>query len=403
MMSEYTDHFLLWAMTMTQFLPYGKQSINENDTKAVQEALMGDIITRGKNVASFEEEICSYTGARFAVAFSSGSSALSAAYSAVEISDRDLVITSPNTFIATVAEAKRCGSTIQYTDIDKYGNMSLDDLRSQLSTLRSRGRFCIVPVHFAGVPCDMEAISEMICHPETVVIEDAAHALGSFYKDGTPVGSSRFSDMTVLSFHPVKNITTGEGGMVTTNSEKLYEKLRLYRNSGIDRERLLYQQAPSKGYYEVHSLSGNFHMNEMEAALGRSQLRRIDQFREKKEKLRALYREKLSKIPGIELPVEDLLGKVLYHLYVIRISFQELGIDRDSFMQRLEDAGIGSQFHYVPLYNHSALGPRPKFYKEKFPMMEEYCQRALSIPFYVDMSEEDVNRVVTALRKIILS
>ncbi len=389
-------------MTIEKFLPYGRQSIDESDVNAVQEALLSGVLTRGKKVEEFEEAIASFTTAKYAVAFSNGSTALSVAYQALQGTSSDTLFTSPNTFIATAAGAKKLGMSVQYADIDSFGNANFEAIADKINQPRSRGRTFIAPVHFAGVAIDMKNISDLIKAPHTVIIEDAAHALGSLYPDGSCVGSCLYSDMTVFSFHPVKNITSGEGGIITTNSEELYKRLKMLRNSGIDRETLLYKAKPAAFYYEVHELSSNYHMTELQAALGLSQLRRISTFREKKKKIVQWYRKKLATLPGIELPPQEADLRSLYHLFVIRIRFQELGIEREEFMDKLSSMGIGSQLHYVPMYNHSALGPRSRHYQTEFPKMEEYFQTALSIPFFVDMEEEDVDRVVVALRSIIL-
>ncbi len=390
-------------MTTQKFIPYGKPSLDASDIRAVTEALSSEVITRGKLVEAFEMALASYTQSKYAVAFSNGSSALSAAYQVFRGSGQDLLITTPNTFIATAAPAKKLGMPVQFGDIDEYGNVKFTSFSEELKRPRSRGRVYVTPVHFAGVACDMKVLSESISVPDVVIIEDAAHALGSFYPDGLPVGSCAYSNMTVFSFHPVKNITTAEGGMITTNSEEVYHRLRTLRNSGIEREKgLLYTSEPHpEYYYEVHDLSSNLHMTEMQAALGLSQLKKLEQFRQKKKQLVEWYRKKLAKIPGITLPPANADERTLYHLFVIRVRFQELGISRSEFMKALNDLGIGSQLHYVPMYNHPALGARPCDYQTRYPKMEEYFQTALSIPFYTDMEEADVDRVVSALRKII--
>ncbi len=388
-------------MTTEKFLPYGHQSIDQSDILAVEEALRSDVITRGFSVRTFEEAIASYTGAKYAIAFSNGTTALFAAYQALHASDQDVLYTTPNTFIATASAAKRCGTQIRYVDIDRSGNGNFLEKIEEMNAPRSRGRVFISPVHFAGVAIDMEPLVSGLKNENVHIIEDASHALGSVYPDGDPVGSCRYSDMTILSFHPVKNITTGEGGMVTTNSQKLYERLLLLRNSGIQRKGLTYNSAPEPFYYEVHELSCNYHMTDFQAALGISQLKKIERFREKKRQILSWYRKKLSSIPGVELPNSSVDDRTLYHLFVVRIGFQELDIPRQEFMRQLEEMGIGSQVHYVPLYCHPALGARQKDYVTAFPEMERYFQTALSLPFFVDMEEVDVNRVAVALRKII--
>jgi dTDP-4-amino-4,6-dideoxygalactose transaminase len=390
-------------MGMTNFLPYAHQAIDASDIEAVTGSLSHDLITRGPCVQAFEAAICQRVGAAHAVAFSSGSSALCAAFQAARVGPLDQIVTTPNTFIATVAEGVRAGAHVQLVDIDTYGNIDIDRCSDVVNPPRTRGRAIIVPVHFAGVAVDMEHLDSLVTRPDTVVIEDAAHALGSLYPDGSPVGNCRYSDMTIFSFHPAKNITCGEGGMVTTNDETLFNRLRLLRNSGIERAALCHRSSPEPWYYEVTDLSCNFHMTECQAALGTSQLLRLELFAQNKQALTAWYRSKLASVPGVTLPPEEADCRTHRHLFVVRMEFEALGLTRTRVMDELRSMEIGTQYHYVPLYCHPALGSALSQAPGDFPAMEEYARTALSIPFFSSMTEADVDRVVAAVRKVIFS
>ena len=383
---------------MTNFVPYAHQSIDDSDVAAVVDALRQNVITRGPLVEAFERQVCEYVGARYAVAFSNGSAALYAAFQAGGIKPGDRVVSSPNTFIATVAGGVRAGASLTLVDIDEMGNMDVKAAAELLRQPHSRGRTFLVPVHFAGVAVDMSALDELITEPCAFVIEDAAHAIGSLYPDGSPVGNCRYSDLTVFSFHAIKNITCGEGGMITTNDSSLDARLRTIRDSGIERTALVNHPAPEPWYYEVQDISSNYHMTEAQAALGLSQLRRIDEFAARKAALVAAYREKLLDMPAVKLPSADADAYSHRHLFCISIDFDVLEKTRTEVMNGLKEQGIGSQYHYVPLYLHpalaSALGPS----LPKFPSMENHFKTSLSIPFSSAMKEAEVDRVVQSLR-----
>ena len=240
-------------METTNFLPYAHQAIDSSDIDAVTAALKQEIITRGSQVAAFEDDVCRRVHAAHGVAFSNGSTALYAAFQAAGVGPADRIVCSPNTFIASVAGGVKAGARLRFVDIDAYGNMDLSLLADELNVTQSRGRTVIVPVHIAGVAVDMEKLDDLICIPQTVVIEDAAQAFGSAYPDGTPVGSCTYSDMTVFSFHAIKNITCGEGGMVMTNDPVLYQRLKKIRDSGI--ERIALKNHPSTSRSTMRSMS----------------------------------------------------------------------------------------------------------------------------------------------------
>lgn len=391
-------------MTEELFLPYAKPSIDKTDIEEVTKALRSDIITRGPYVEAFEKAIADYCNVNFAVAFNSGTSALMASYYAAEIGPKDKLITTPNTFVATAGAALLRGATPIFLDIDRSsGNLDLQQLEHTLSLPLSRGRLCVAPVHFAGLPVDMRKIDQMIHNPNVIVIEDAAHALGSTYSSGEKVGSCNWSHMTMFSFHPAKTMTTAEGGIVTTQDETLYHRLKKFRDNGIEREEAYLQGQASPWYYEVQDLTGNYHFTEMQAALGLSQLKRIDAFIEKRRELMGLYRRLLKEIPHIRLFSEEYDPYTAYHLCVVQIDFQAYKTTRADVMRKMREKNIATQVHYIPLYRHPYFQKACGNIEPYFPETEAYYAQALSLPLYYDLRSQDVERVVDTLKNILKS
>lgn len=391
-------------MYQDRFIPYAHQSISQEDIDAVVAALKQELITRGPQVKAFEEALAAYCGAKYAVCMSSATAGLYAAFQAADVSAQDRVITTPNSFIATTAACMRLGAKPHFIDIEhSTGNMSLDCMKEAVAMPYSRGRFIICPVHFAGVAIDMQRLDRMLKTPDVCVIEDAAHALGSYYPSGEKVGSCAYSQMTVFSFHAIKTITCGEGGCVTTNDEALYHRLRRFRDSGIERDEAYLTQMPDRYYYEVQELSGNFHMTEMQAALGLSQLGRLEQCIEKRRQIVAWYRKHLKAAPNITCfgaqSDAQLDARTCYHLMCVHIAFDALAINKSTLGQKLADAGIGTQYHYIPLYRHPLLTRQYADQQDKFPEMERYYKEALSLPLFVDLEEVDVIRICDAIKR----
>lgn len=384
------------------FLPYAKQSIQQEDMQSVAEALKEEWITRGPLVQVFEQTIANYCDVPYAVAFSSGTAALMAAYFAASLTPFDRIVSTPNTFIATIGAAIQMGIRPSFIDIDRYtGNLDLNELDHYQYFRSTRGRLFIVPVHFSGLALNMAKLDRYICFPETVVIEDAAHALGSVYPSGQKVGSCAFSHMTIFSFHPAKTLTTGEGGMVMTRDPKLYHRLQLFRNNGIEHSAPYLTQPAAPAYYEVHAITGNFNLTSFQAALGLSQFKRLNDFISKRRRLVQHYRHRLEQVPYVTLFTDRQDADTAFHLFVVQIDFEACGRKREEVMQALRDKGIGSQVHYIPLYRHPVLRLDSWEERVKYPKMEIYYQQALSLPLYFDLEISDIDRVCDALISIL--
>lgn len=385
---------------MPSFLPYGCQAIDEEDKKAVFEALSQDVITRGKLVSEFEEAVKDYTGAPYAVAFSSATAGLHAACFAAKASEYAHVVTTPITFASTATSALRYRSPITFSDIDPAtANFSVEGALPLSDTHSTRGKKIYIPVHFAGAPIDMARFESKIEDPETVIIEDAAHALGASYPTGEKVGACTYCDMTVFSFHPLKSITSGEGGIVTASSSEYAERLRLFRDNGIIRDpKKMEQGSFGPWYYEVAELGQNAHMTEMQAALGISQLKKLDAFVAKRRELAACYAEALKDVEEIAFLSREKEEYSAHHLFVAQIDFENLKTTRKEVMEALLEEGIGTQVHYIPLYRFPLFKKYQNFNPENYPCAEAYYQKALTLPLHVKMGEKEVGRVVAALK-----
>lgn len=392
-------------MTGQQFIPYAKQHISDADMESVRQALSGPTITRGPIVEQFERTFSDYCGASYSVAFNSGTAALMAAYYAADIGPGDQILTTPNTFISTVGSGIQRGATPIFIDIEKStGNINVDHLTLNFLDSASRKKTAVVPVHLTGIPVDMQRIYQKIANERTIIIEDASHAIGSRYVSGEAVGSCIWSDMTVFSFHPAKTMTTGEGGMVTTNDEELYHRLRLYRNNGIENNPSFFTNQDSSvypGFYEVNFLSGNYNFTEMQAALGLSQLKQIDQFIAKRKKLLNAYIKKLSTVEHIKIVQPKDNAFVAPHLCVALIDFAAYKTTRREVMEALSRKNIGTQVHYIPIYRHPFFNKNGTDMGEYFPEMESYYSQALTLPLFFDLELEDVAYITDELLSLL--
>ena len=372
------------------FIPYALQEIDEEDVEAIKKAAKGEMITRFVDTDAFEESFGKAVDAPFSVAFSSGSTALWATALVLSLNRSDRIYTTPNTYISSAGSFTREGAELELVDIDpKNGNVSLEKLVEKISWKRTRGRAIYVPVHFGGTPFDVKSFDDHLDDPDSVIIEDAAHAIGSTYPDGTKVGSCAFSDMTIFSFHASKTITTGEGGMVTTYSKELYELLKRVRNNGSERTNTLYP-----GYYFCHETTSNLHMSELQAALGLSQLKKLDRFVAKRKLLLKTYHKLLKGLPQV-IPLVTAEGTAP-HLSVVRIDFKSLKKERKEVMEALKDKGIGTQVHYPPLYHHLPYQNQPPLEE-----MESYFSECLSLPLFTQLEEEDIDYIVRSLKEVL--
>jgi len=370
------------------YIPYGRQSINEDDIKAVEEVLKSDFLTTGPKIAEFERKFADYVGAKYAVAVSNGTAALHIACMAAGIGEGDEVITTPITFAASANCALYCGATPVFADIDPVTyNISPESVESHV-TERTKA---IIPVHYTGQACDMDAIHKIADRYNLIVIEDAAHAVGAEYK-GKKIGS--LSDMTEFSFHPVKHITCGEGGIVTTNREDLYEKLKLFRTHGITREEKFLHKVDGPWYYEQIDLGYNYRITDIQAALGISQLGRIDKFLEKRKKIAAKYDEAFKDFDGIEIPKQAEYSNSAYHLYVIKVDKSI----RKALFEYLRANNIGVNVHYIPVYTFPHY--REHGYENvKCENAEKLYESIISIPIYYDLSDEEQDYVIDKIKE----
>jgi UDP-4-amino-4,6-dideoxy-N-acetyl-beta-L-altrosamine transaminase len=377
-------------------IPYGRQSLDRRDITEVNKVLRSDWLTQGPKIAEFEKGLCAYTGAKYAVAVSSGTAALHIASLAAGLKDGDEAITSPITFVASANCALYCGARPVFADISP-DTANIDP--NEISKKITRRTKVIIPVHFAGHPCDLTEIARIARKKNVMIIEDAAHALGSEYK-GSKIGSCKYSDMTIFSFHPVKTITTGEGGAVLTNNKKLYGDLLLFRNHGITKDRSLIGRT-MRGcdwYYEMHDLGFNYRITDIQSALGLSQLKKVNKFVEKRRSVAALYDNAFSANEFFDTPIEKEGARSSYHLYPIRLNGACINKRKEIFAS-MRSSGIGVQVHYIPVYM------QPYYRNLGYdlgicPNAEDYYNRVMSLPIYPDLNVSQARYVINTLLKI---
>jgi UDP-4-amino-4,6-dideoxy-N-acetyl-beta-L-altrosamine transaminase len=380
---------------MSEFLPYGRQWIEDDDVSAVAETLRSDFLTQGAAVARFENALRDYCQARYCVAVANGTAALHIAVAALQIEPDAEGVTSPNTFAASANCMVYNNLRPTFADIDtRTYNVDPREIESRM-TDRTK---LVVAVHFAGQPADMVSIGSIARKHGLAVIEDAAHALGSTYEDGARVGSCPHSDMTVFSFHPVKTITTGEGGAITTNSEELYKRLRLLRSHGITRDACELEENPGPWYYEMQALGFNYRLTDLQAALGFSQLSKLPRFRARRREIVSRYNEAFRNVDFLCTPFEREGLDSTFHLYVLAVDFSRIGKTRKEVMETLKSKGIGTQVHYIPVHLHPYYRKRFGFQHGDFPKAESYYQTALSIPLYPKLTDGEVNYVIEAVK-----
>lgn len=388
--------------TPVRTIPYGRQDIDAADVQAVLDVLQGDYLTQGPAIPAFERAVVDHCGAAHAVAMNSATSALHVACMALGVQEGDLVWTSPITFVASANCARYCGADVDFVDIDPVTyNMSVEALAVKLSAAAGKGRLpkVIIPVHLSGQSCDMRGIKELTAPYGIRIIEDASHAIGGSY-EGKPVGDCRYSDITIFSFHPVKIVTTAEGGMAVTNDKALATHMARLRTHGITREASEMTHA-SEGpwYYQQLELGYNYRITDIQAALGTSQMRRIDAFVDRRHVIAARYNEALKGLP-LRTPWQHPDTRSAYHLYIVRLDLARAPIGHAELFSALRAAGVLVNLHYIPVHlqpYYLDLG----FKRGDLPEAERYYAEAISLPMYPSMSDEDVEFVVRTLQGLL--
>jgi UDP-4-amino-4,6-dideoxy-N-acetyl-beta-L-altrosamine transaminase len=374
-------------------IPYGKQNISEEDIKAVQDVMRSDFLTQGPITPKFENEISNYCKSKYSVAVVNATSALHLACLALGVGKKDIVWTSPISFVASANCAKYCGAEVDFVDIDiESYNMCPIKLEEKLLEAAKIGQLpkVVIPVHLAGRSCDMKRIKELSVEYGFRIIEDASHAIGGQYL-GEPIGNCKFSDITVFSFHPVKIITTCEGGVCTTNNSNLFNKIYRLRSHGIVRNPSeMKNKSHGSWYYEQIDLGFNFRLNDLQSALGINQLKRLDSFVEERHSIVKKYNNLFKKNDNIITPTSDKHQYSSYHLYIIRVK-KQAGIDRKVIFEKLRNEGIFVNVHYIPIYRQPYYSE--KFDFKKFPNSEKYYSEAISIPIYPGLDDKEINRI----------
>jgi len=385
-------------------IPYGRQDITQADIDAVVSVLQSDFLTQGPMLPKFESEVATYCGARHALSVNSATSALHIACLALGLGPGDWLWTSPITFVASSNCGLYCGAQVDFVDIDpRTYNLCPVALERKLLQAERDGKLpkVVVPVHLCGQPCDMQAIHDLSQRYGFKIIEDASHAIGGKYK-GEPIGNCRYSDITVFSFHPVKIITTAEGGMALTNDSKLADRMALLRSHGITRDPAqMTHEADGPWYYQQIDLGFNFRMTELQAALGVSQMQRLDEFVARRHAIAKRYDELLGELP-VATPWQHPDSYSGLHLYVIRLQLEQIDKSHRQVFEALRELGIGVNLHYIPVHTQPYY-QRMGFRVGDFPEAEHYYAEAISLPMYPTMSEDQQGQVVAALTKALQS
>lgn len=392
---------------MNNILPYGKHYVDQEDIDAVVDILKNHNLTQGKAVDAFEKALADFVGAKYAVAMSSWTSGLHMACLAANVNKGDCVITSPLTFVASANAAIYCNAKPIFADIDSetlnIHPSNIEDILKENKNVKA-----IIPVHFAGLPCNMESIAAHARKYKSIIIEDAAHALGARYDDGSMVGCCKYSDMTGFSFHPVKSIAAGEGGMITTNDKNIYNKLIRIRSHGINKlgdsfinmDMAYTKEYLNPWYYEMQELGYNYRITDIQCALGKSQLKKLPGFIKKRTELVKIYDQAFAELENVSIVHSQFRDNSSHHLYILRINYDACKISRAELMLKLREENIFTQVHYMPVTSHpyyQNLGYKTSDYKET----EKYYEEAISIPLFFSLTLEEQNRVIGLITKLL--
>ncbi len=377
------------------FLPYGKQWLNDKEIEEVTNCLKSNWITTGPKMRLFEEDFKKYIGCKYSIAVNSGTAALHISTSSININPGDEAITTPLTFVASANCVVYRGGTPILADIkkDTY-NIDPNEIKKKITSKTK----AIIPVHFAGQPCDMDEISEIAEENDLYIIEDAAHAVDAEYK-ARKIGN--ISDLTIFSFHPVKNMTTAEGGMVTTNNKELYDKLLMFRTHGISKDAVKRFGKEGGYYYDMKYLGFRYNLSELHAALGIHQLRKLVTFQKRRREIVKLYNRELENLEEITIPFVKENIKHSWHLYILQINLEKLRVDRDFIFKALREENIGVNVHYIPVHYHSYYQNKFGLNKNILPNVEWLFPRLLTIPLFPKMTDNDAYDVINALEKVI--
>jgi UDP-4-amino-4,6-dideoxy-N-acetyl-beta-L-altrosamine transaminase len=385
------------------FIPYGRQNITEEDIDAVVNVLKSDYLTQGPKVPEFENAIKEHCNVDYALAMNSATSALHVACLALDVGKDDIVWTTPITFVASANCALYCGATVDFVDIDpKTYNLSIQALREKLQAAKIESKLpkVVIPVHLCGQPCDMESIYALSKEYGFSIIEDASHAIGGSYQS-KPIGNCQYSDITIFSFHPVKIITTAEGGVATTNNKDLAQKMDLLRSHGITRDTELMTNEPDgPWYYQQIDLGFNYRMTEMQAALGVSQIERLQSITDRRHEIAKRYNEKLANL-SVTVPFQIEESYSGLHLYVIRLQLDDIKVTHLEVFNALREANIGVNLHYIPVHLQPYYQKHFGFKIGDFPEAEQYYKEAISLPLYPDLTEEQQDYIVKTLKDIL--
>ena len=381
-------------------IPYGKHHIDDEDVKSVVKVLKSKNLTQGPLISHFENKISKYVGAKYTVSVTSCTAGLHLASIVANLKKGKKLLTSPITFVSTANASLFCGANTVFADID---NLTINISIKNIEKIVLKNKIhAISPVHFGGLPCDMQKIKKIAKKIGAIIYEDAAHAFGARYLDGSKVGSCKYSDMTIFSFHPVKSIATGEGGAITTNNREIYEQLLRLRNHGIEKNKknFLSNKKNDPWFYEMQELGYNYRITDIQCALGLSQLKKIKKFLKKRKKIAKKYDFAFKDLKNCEPVQRGMRNLSSNHLYILKINFNKLKKNRAKLMNEFKKAGIITQVHYIPVISHPYF--KKKNYKIKnFPNSYRYYNSALSIPLFYDLTNKQQLYVINQVKKLI--